>query len=891
MAQFGIDVQGVKSTIPGDLKLKALSTLRPIILNKGLSIVNQMVPPLFAEVANFENVCPSPTKIKKIINKRNNIVEQANEIAQFLSTIFAALTLASTILGTIITIIKVVKSAKTIVQAIASFIPISPGAIPGGIGTVGDALNSAVTKADGSPRIVPVKESIDGLLIPLGMVIAAIAALVGALSGLDKSIANCVTPVANPNPGSNGGGSQGGNNSPMGDVLRGPLLAVNIEDSGKNYANGVYTNVNLLGGDGNGAKADIIVQGNKVIRVTLTEGGQGYSKELFDPKKGFKNPNYLTVKKRRLGKIKFNADELLETVKLKKKIVKKLEKQTVIGEGLLLSVKEIGAPSDSGGKDQEKSNINIGKDGININDNSNEVGKVIKLKVSKKGGGYDNGIFENVALQGGFGKGIEASLTIENGRLKSAFTTKGGDNYKRNDILTIPSNIANSSLTGIGAQIGVEDIGTTGIIGNNGIIENDDSLETGKGNELEIVEEGQNYIDGNYKNIPLQGGNGTGLTADLVIEKGKITSSRVTKGGVEYKKNDKFSIPLNYITYQIPLSGISNQENSPSFLSGEGIGKGNGGGSLSTIQNALLSSAQVAEDFSPFSVQRLPQSFSSGGGEGAAFRIEFTGEKGNATLTKITVCEPGYGYSLGDTITITNFDIATAGGVTSEGVNFIGTGDLVLTITPNSLSPLIPTLNSRKNIGNGTGGSDVAIGTGNGVGALFNLKSITPISENSKILNNSTGLVTSTPLTNQEYISKEEKLLAVLQGGPLLIENSNGESIELPGLTILDPALTQIAKGAQEGAETINESSYKGFILDIETRQFSPTLIQRRGIAINPSGIVETTTEFSFATQEKVLIEDLKLIIDELDLRADYSGVNLGEQITSTDSEVSLPNQ
>ena len=88
MAQFGIDVQGVKSTIPGDLKLKALSTLRPIILNKGLSIVNQMVPPLFAEVANFENVCPSPTKIKKIINKRNNIVEQANEIAQFLSTIF-----------------------------------------------------------------------------------------------------------------------------------------------------------------------------------------------------------------------------------------------------------------------------------------------------------------------------------------------------------------------------------------------------------------------------------------------------------------------------------------------------------------------------------------------------------------------------------------------------------------------------------------------------------------------------------------------------------------------------------------------------------------------------------------------------------------------------------
>ena len=39
MAQFGIDVASVKSAIPSDLKLKQLSKLRPIILNKGLTIV------------------------------------------------------------------------------------------------------------------------------------------------------------------------------------------------------------------------------------------------------------------------------------------------------------------------------------------------------------------------------------------------------------------------------------------------------------------------------------------------------------------------------------------------------------------------------------------------------------------------------------------------------------------------------------------------------------------------------------------------------------------------------------------------------------------------------------------------------------------------------------
>jgi len=897
MARFGIDVQTVKGTIPGDFKLKDLSALRPIILNKGLSIVNQMAPPLFAEVANFADACPSPEKLQKIITKRNNIVDQANEISQFLSTIFAALTLASTILGTIITIIKIVKKAKGIIQKVAAFIPISPGAIPSGIGIIGDALDDAVTKPDGSARIIPIKESVDGLLIPLGIVIAAIAALVAALSGLDGAITDCVTPAPNPNAGSNGAGGNGGgsggggNNNPMGDVLRGPILSVNIEDPGRDYENGTYDDVKLLGGDGSGAKATIKVSGNEVVKVTITEGGQGYSKALFDPKKGFKNPNYLTVKKKKLGKIKFNADELLETVDLKKKIIKKLEKQKVIGEGLLLSIKEIAASEDSGGEDTGNLNANVGVNGVNINDNSNETGKVSKLKVSKKGGGYDNGIFENINLQGGTGSGVKASITIKNGRLESAFVTNEGDKYKKGDILTLPPNIANSNLTGIGAQIGVEEINATGINGDSSLSTDVNEAQEGAGGGLIITSGGSNYVDGNYKDVNLQGGNGKGLKADLVINKGQILSARVTNGGDGYKKGDKLLIPLNYITNQLPSSGLTSS--SPDSLSGQGIGKGNNEGSLLTTQNLFLGSAQVAENFSPFSVLGIAQSFSSGQGKGVTFNLEFTGEVNQATLTKITVANPGSGYSAGDTITITNFDLATAGGVTSETLNFVGTGDLVLTVTPNCLSSLsdkLPTgqLQSLGNIGGSTGGSPVAIGTGNGIGAEINLATIIPVSENSTITKTNTGLVTSSPLNADQYASKAEKLLAVLQGGPLLVQGPDGIEIELPGLTLLDPALTQIARGAQEGAETINESSYKGFILDIETRQFSPTLIQRRAIAINNSGVVEVTTEFSFATEEKVLIEDLKLIIDELNLRADYSSIDLGDRITSTESEVSL---
>ena len=109
-------------------------------------------------------------------------------------------------------------------------------------------------------------------------------------------------------------------------------------------------------------------------------------------------------------------------------------------------------------------------------------------------------------------------------------------------------------------------------------------------------------------------------------------------------------------------------------------------------------------------------------------------------------------------------------------------------------------------------------------------------------------------------------------------------------MTGLDPTLTTIAAGAQQAAVTDNDSDYKGFILEIEERDFSAKLKQRRAVAINPSGIIQAATEFSFATDEGVLIEDVKLIIDEQDLRADFGDqFDFGEQITSIESQVDLP--
>jgi hypothetical protein len=65
------------------------------------------------------------------------------------------------------------------------------------------------------------------------------------------------------------------------------------------------------------------------------------------------------------------------------------------------------------------------------------------------------------------------------------------------------------------------------------------------------------------------------------------------------------------------------------------------------------------------------------------------------------------------------------------------------------------------------------------------------------------------------------------------------------------------------------DTIYKGFTFEIVDKYFSPTLNQKIGQAKNKQGIVLLQTEPSFTQDPKVLIEELKLIIDRDNLKAD----------------------
>jgi hypothetical protein len=66
-----------------------------------------------------------------------------------------------------------------------------------------------------------------------------------------------------------------------------------------------------------------------------------------------------------------------------------------------------------------------------------------------------------------------------------------------------------------------------------------------------------------------------------------------------------------------------------------------------------------------------------------------------------------------------------------------------------------------------------------------------------------------------------------------------------------------------------NDSTYKGFTFMIEEVPFNNTLTRKRALGINKSGIKLIETQLSFTLDNQVLIDELKLIIDRDNLKAD----------------------
>lgn len=116
-----------------------------------------------------------------------------------------------------------------------------------------------------------------------------------------------------------------------------------------------------------------------------------------------------------------------------------------------------------------------------------------------------------------------------------------------------------------------------------------------------------------------------------------------------------------------------------------------------------------------------------------------------------------------------------------------------------------------------------------------------------------------------------QQIIAILTAIDLKLKqcdpNAAGDNA-FPGLIPISPDLISIAELQTEAEQTQNGVTYAGFVIEIEEVPYTPTVNRRRAVGKNQSGIKLVQTELSFTTQDEILINELKLIIDRDNLKA-----------------------
>ena len=165
--------------------------------------------------------------------------------------------------------------------------------------------------------------------------------------------------------------------------------------------------------------------------------------------------------------------------------------------------------------------------------------------------------------------------------------------------------------------------------------------------------------------------------------------------------------------------------------------------------------------------------------------------------------------------------------------------------------------------------------------------SFPPLAATLPVLLNTLSAAKSTALVDEKGNSRLQKLNSII-GGAALVASIVGafiltaiallksidfflekcDSNNMNSLTPISKEVQDIADAQAQSTLTQNEITYQGFIIEIETVPYTPTVDRRRALGKNQSGITLIQTELSFTTDDQTLINELKLIIDRDNLKA-----------------------
>jgi hypothetical protein len=182
----------IQNAIPDGLKEKGLAVLGTVVTNQAMVFADKMIPALEKKLEEFDEGCPTPEEIKKIIDIRNNITQQANSISKTLDKVTKTVNITSKGVNTIVGIIKGLKGTRVGASVAAKLIPVGlPGAVPAFLNDLDTLIAAKTFDIEGNSKITPVKSALDGVSVPLALISFYIANFIRILNLLDVAIEKC----------------------------------------------------------------------------------------------------------------------------------------------------------------------------------------------------------------------------------------------------------------------------------------------------------------------------------------------------------------------------------------------------------------------------------------------------------------------------------------------------------------------------------------------------------------------------------------------------------------------------------------------------------------------------------------------------------------------------
>jgi hypothetical protein len=346
--------------------------------------------------------------------------------------------------------------------------------------------------------------------------------------------------------------------------------------------------------------------------------------------------------------------------------------------------------------------------------------------ITGTGVGYTDATYQNVPLTGGVGTGAEATIVISGltFQVDSVTITSFGDGlYEVGDVLSADdANLGAGGGSGFAYAIDSVVSSAAGATVNLTIDESSFAYYNPSGTG---TPQGTGYTPGTYQDVPLTGGNGTGLEATLIVTGGQSVSGNITSAGSGYTDDtytgiETFNEPT--ATYAVTVF-VDNTSNPPAMY------------------YELDGNAQPAFSLVPGNTYRFDVSDSTNSGH----ILQFQGSGGlTPPPTGVTIQKKGSDGTAGAFIDVViNASVATTETFEYYCTNHAGMGNTItlttgstgnygvgavadVTIVANAVSSFVITniINASYQTNTVLNISDLDVGAGGGSGFAYTIGSV-----------------------------------------------------------------------------------------------------------------------------------------------------------------------